>query len=68
MEELRRSLGMTPQQLESITAKGLAQKFTPEELRLLRSKPMPRLRWSRKTRDPKTGLLIVSEMQCHDVV
>lgn len=33
----------------------ISKSFTPQELRLLQAKPIPRLRWSRKMRDPRTG-------------
>lgn len=57
LEELRRSLGQQAAEPTESEAR-LKKLFTEEGARLLKVKPIVRVRWSRKVRNPKTGVRI----------
>lgn len=60
LEEFRQSLGKARYAAELEVSPRLSKIFNPQELRLLQTKPIPRIKWTRKTRDPRTGNRIFS--------
>lgn len=55
LEEFRQSLGKARNAAEVEVSSRMTKLFSPKELRLLQTKPIPRLKWTRKTRDNRTG-------------